>query len=108
MKKTTTIKASAFDEAISLKERYLNVALKALIESCKTPTPDKKLIFLLCSYINTLKATIATIATLLKKQIDGIIVVTQLEAASIRSHLRALRFYKSEISTNFHFSLELH
>ena len=107
-KKIVTIKASAFEEAITLKERYLNIAYDKMVHLCKEPEPDKALILLLCSYLNTLKTTIAMIADLLTKQVDGTIVINQHEAAIIRSRLKILRFYKNEITTNFHFSLELH
>ena len=94
--------------AITINENYLNVAYSTLIEAAKGATPDKTLIFLLCSYVNALKTTIAIIAALLKKEIDGTVIVTTPESASIRSYLKVLRFYKSEISTNFHLSVELH
>ena len=86
----------------------MNIAFDKMVHLCKEPEPNKALILLLCSYINTLKTTIATIANLLTKQVDGSIIVDQHEAAVIRSYLKILRFYKNEIITNFHFSLELH
>ena len=108
MSKTVAVRAAAFRKAIAINESYLNVAFDTIVAAASTKEPDKTLIFLLCSYINSLKTTIAIIATLLKKEIDGTVIVTTPESASIRSYLKVLRFYKNEISTNFHLSMELH
>lgn len=108
MSKTIAVKAEAFRKAITINEKYLNIAFDTLVEAAKDNTPDKTLIFLLCSYVNALKTTIAIIASLLKKEIDGTVVVNTPESTSIRSYMRVLRFYKNEISINFHLSMELH
>ena len=108
MSKSIAVKAEAFRKAVTLNENYLNVAYDTLIKAAKEETPDKTLIFLLCSYINALKTTIAIIASLLKKEVDGTVIVTTPESLSIRSYLKVLRFYKNEISSNFQLSMELH
>ena len=108
MSKTIAVKAEAFRKAIAINEKYLNIAFDALVEAAKDNTPDKTLIFLLCSYVNALKTPIAIIASLLKKEIDGTVVVNTPESVSIRSYMKVLRFYKNEISTNFQLSMELH
>ena len=108
MSKTIAVKADAFRKAIKINENYLSIAFDALVETARGETPDKTLIFLLCSYVNALKTTIAIIVSLLKKEVDGTVIVNTTESVSIKSYMKVLRFYKNEISINFHLSMELH
>ena len=106
--KKNVISADSLMETIEKKQKYLNAGYKVLIEMCREEEPIENAILTLCSYINAIKTVIGLITTLLKKQVDGAVMVNNSEVAVIKSYLGLLRYYRNEMSSNFNLSIELH